>query len=146
MRTVSAELVMRLGLSAFATFGLAAACESAPPSTRVDATASVQALIGDAACNSDTQCATVGVGAKACGGPEGYVAWSSARADPSALRAAAQREANAARSEQSARGMVSNCSMSPDPGAFCDISRAASGASGTCRLRRVPGSASPLVR
>jgi hypothetical protein len=105
----------------------------------------VQALIGDAACNSDTQCATIGVGAKTCGGPEGYVAWSTSRTEPSALRAAAQREAAAARGEQSDKGMVSNCSMALDPGAFCDIGRAASGARGTCRLRKATGGAG-LVR
>lgn len=74
------------------------------------------------------------------------MAWSTARTDPSALRAAAQREADAARSEQSAKGMVSNCSMASDPGAFCDIGRAASGANGTCQLRKAPGGAGSLVR
>ena len=108
--------------------------------------ASVQALIGDAACSADAQCATIGVGAKACGGPEAYVAWSTTRTDPQALRTAVQRQADAVRSEQAAKGMVSTCSMARDPGAFCDIGPAASGVAGTCRLRKTPGGGGPLVR
>ena len=138
---------MRLAALTLASFGLATACATDPPTTPARAPASVQVLIADATCSSDTQCATIGVGAKACGGPEGYLAWSTARTDPGALRAAAQREADAARSEQSARGMVSNCSIASDPGAFCDISRAASGANGICRLRKaLGGGAGSLVR
>ena len=55
---------------------------SAPPST------SVLSLIGDAACASDAECRTIGVGARACGGPQSYRAWSTRRTDAAALAAA----------------------------------------------------------
>jgi hypothetical protein len=146
MQGVPVWLATRPAASIAATLGLAAACAAEQPAKPPTAMASVQALIGDAACSADTQCATIGVGAKACGGPDAYVAWSTTRTDPQALRAAVQRQADASRSEQAAKGMVSNCSMVSDPGAFCDIGGAASGATGTCRLRKMPGGGSPLVR
>ena len=153
MKAVAASLAMRLILSMLTVLGLTAVSKTHSPATEVGETASVLALIGDAACEDDSQCATIGVGAKACGGPEGYVAWSIARTDPHALGVAARRDADAARREQakqnSDRGMVSDCSISPDPRAFCDIGRSASassGPNGTCRIRKAPGLASPILR
>ena len=101
----------------------------------------VQALIGDAVCESDAQCDTIAVGAKACGGPEAYLPWSSLRTDATALQAAASREAAVARAAVSARGMVSNCAMLVDPGAYCAPATAAPSAASAaaaprvCRLR-----------
>jgi hypothetical protein len=80
----------------------------------------IAAEIGDAACDTDAQCRTLGVGAKACGGPEGYVAWSSKVNDAGTrLKAlAAAHTAESAR-ENERSGMRSNCSVTPDPGAVC---------------------------
>ena len=146
MRTAHTLMATRLAASAAATLALAAACATEPSSTAPSSPASVQVLIGDASCSADAQCATIGVGAKACGGPDAYVAWSTTRTDLQTLRVAVQRQAEAARSEQVSKGMVSNCSMALDPGAFCDRGGAAPGAAGTCRLRKAPGGASPLIR
>jgi len=66
------------------------------------------------------------VGAKACGGPEGYVAVSAANAD--AARALAARHAAARRAENAAAPEVrSNCRMVMDPGAQCVAGRCVSG-------------------
>lgn len=97
------------------------------------ATGDVHTLIGDAACQSDSQCHTIGVGAKACGGPSGYLAWSSARTDGDKLRSATEREAQAQRQQQIASGRASNCMVEQDPGAYCAVDAGSS--SGTCRLR-----------
>ena len=126
-----------------ASLVLAAAC-AAQDSSRQDRS-SIQALIGDAACQTDAQCRTIGVGAKACGGPQSYLAWSTARTDESALRAMADASAAADRKQAEAKGMMSTCSVVPDPGAFCDVGRPASGAAGTCRLRSGKGGGA-LVR
>ena len=88
-------------------------------------------LIGDAACTGDEQCRTVGVGAKACGGPQSYLAWSTLRTDGSALKAAAAAVEASQRREIERRGIASNCSVLVDPGAYCE--RPGSGASGVCR-------------
>lgn len=80
--------------------------------------------IGDAVCDTDAQCRTIGVGAKACGGPEGYLAWSgkgdntgSGKGTRLSELAAAHSAARQAENERS--GMRSNCSVTPDPGAVC---------------------------
>ena len=84
-----------------------------------EAWADVQRHRGDAACSSDSQCRTIGVGSKACGGPSGYLAWSSAQDDGASLAAAVQHHATLARAAHKATGRVSNCAVEPDPGAVC---------------------------
>ena len=93
--------------------------------------AAVRGLIGDAACTTDAQCRTIAVGAKACGGPEAYLAWSTERSDAQKLEAAAA-SYNASRLEMVARGgRMSNCALTVDPGAWC----APAGAGRACQLR-----------
>jgi hypothetical protein len=126
-----------------ATLALSAACAGVEPAPTPVATANVEALIGDAACDSDAQCRTIGVGAKACGGPQAYLAWSSKRTDGAALQQAAERQARAARAAAEASGIMSNCMVTKDPGAFCAASVGVDGAltagaqpARRCRLRR----------
>ena len=97
-----------------------------------DPMAAVQRLIGDAACRSDADCRTVGVGHRACGGPLSYLPWSAWRTSAHALQqaAAATREPVPAAGE----GTVSTCQVPVDPGARCI--GASAGAPGTCRLRQ----------
>lgn len=80
-------------------------------------------LIGPATCTADSQCRTVPVGAKACGGPAGYLAWSTTGTDAQRLTDLAARQAVASKQESTARGMVSTCSMVTDPGAACVAGR-----------------------
>jgi len=83
-------------------------------------------LIGPAACSSDAQCRSLPVGAKACGGPAGYLAWSTQGTDAARLQALATKQADAQRRENEASGLRSNCAMLADPGAAC--------VAGHCRL------------
>lgn len=76
-------------------------------------------LIGDAACDSAGECHTVGIGDKPCGGPEAYLAWSSAVTQPDALAALASRHRESRRLENERSGMRSNCAVTLDPGAVC---------------------------
>ncbi|MEW6707707.1 MAG: hypothetical protein AB1430_22915 [Pseudomonadota bacterium] len=87
------------------------------------AQAQLRELIGDAACTDDTQCRTIGWGAKACGGPERWVAWSTARTDGAALEKLAQQHAEQQRQSQARSGIVSNCMYVADPGARCVANR-----------------------
>jgi hypothetical protein len=96
----------------------------------------LRSLIGPAACTTDEQCRTLAVGAKACGGPGGYWAWSSIGTDEARLRDLAQRQAQAASAENRRSGMLSTCSVVTDPGARCQAGR--------CVLRQ-PGEA-PTAR
>lgn len=114
---------------------LAGACSSAPASHTASQKPtstpesqrllkSLEAEIGEARCSSDAQCHSLAVGAKACGGPEGYRAWSSQHnGDGKKLQALADQQAAARRAEQSQGGMMSNCAIEPDPGARCQAGR-----------------------
>jgi hypothetical protein len=110
----------------------AAPAASAPEAESARLARELRTLIGPAACKTDDQCRTLAVGAKACGGPGGYWAWSSTGTDEARLRELAQRQAQAAGAENVRSGMLSNCSVVTDPGARCEAGR--------CVLRR-PGEA-----
>jgi hypothetical protein len=125
---------------------LVAACAAGRPAADSAARpASLESLIGDAACDSDSQCHTIGVGAKACGGPERFLAWSSLRTDGAELQAVAVRAAGVDRAGAHVPGKMSNCALVTDPGAYCgapDSSRAQGAAAPEqpsaprqCRLR-----------
>ncbi|MFZ4875942.1 hypothetical protein ACL9RI_12720 [Janthinobacterium sp. Mn2066] len=83
----------------------------------------IQAEIGNAACDSTEQCQTIAIGAKACGGPESYLAWSSKNNDGKKLKALAYAQAEAQRRQQQNDGMLSTCSIITDPGASCVAGR-----------------------
>jgi hypothetical protein len=125
------DLDMRLVISL--SFFLLAGCAASSPTDARDAPAGtlqqLQALIGSAACTDSSQCRTVAIGARACGGPQGYLAWSTAQTDGGALRALAERYKAERQAEIKQKGEMSDCRFLADPGASCR--------SGTCH----PGSA-----
>lgn len=79
----------------------------------------IKSEIGQAPCDSDSQCRTIGVGSKPCGGPEGYLAWSSKSSDRDRLVDLVARHRDARRLENEASGLLSDCRVVPDPGAAC---------------------------
>lgn len=83
----------------------------------------IQAEIGSASCDSSTQCRTMPVGHKSCGGPERYAAYSTKSGDRARLLAMGEQYAAARKAENERGGMVSNCMMERDPGATCVASR-----------------------
>jgi hypothetical protein len=109
-----------LALSFLACSGAACAAgaaASAPASAALQAR--VQQLIGDAACDNSHQCRTVGIGAKACGGPESWLAWSTKVTDAQALDEAVRALAQARVEENRRSGMASDCAMRPEPPVVC---------------------------
>jgi hypothetical protein len=134
-------------LAGLALLLASSACRSDAP--QVPATASdsapllarIEAERGAAACDADDQCHTIGVGHKACGGPERYLAWSSKNSDGARLRALVAEHAAARQAEDTKKGMMSTCSVVPDPGATCSA--------GHCVLRATsggPGGMAPVAR
>ena len=100
---------------------------AASPGTGVqDSLARIRAAIGSATCTDNSQCRTLPVGARACGGPEAYLAYSSAGGQEAALRALAERYQQERQAANTKSGMVSTCQFMPDPGAVCTA--------GTCQL------------
>ncbi|WP_454773390.1 hypothetical protein [Janthinobacterium tructae] len=103
--------------------GSAPAQDAPPAPGNASLLAQIQAEVGAAACDSTQQCQTLAIGAKACGGPERYLAWSSKEHDGKKLKALAQAQAEASRKQQQADGMMSTCSIVTDPGATCEAGR-----------------------
>ena len=116
--------------------GIASAVE--PAATAASATVSasllvpITTLIGDAECDNQSQCHALGIGAKACGGPNSYLAWSEKKTDPSALRTAVEAHARAQMDENKTSGLISDCMVVPMPPAVCRP-RASDGKK-TCQL------------
>jgi hypothetical protein len=138
-RSALKRLVVALAVAA------TTACVGAPAQPAPTAAQEVEALIGDAACTSDAECHTIGVGAKSCGGPQAYFPWSSRRTDGVALRQAAQRQAQAELAAAQASGIRSNCAITPDPGASCSPASSSPEAPRQCRLRRAGASATASI-
>lgn len=111
-----------------------AATAKAPPQAKVpapagDTLAKIRALIGDAACTDSSQCRTLPIGARPCGGPQAYLPWSTARTDGAALAVLAEQFKKEREAALAASGELSDCRFFPDPGAVCRA--------GTCQLNPV---------
>lgn len=115
------RLPLALPFLALCLLGCATA-QQAPESTEQLA-ARIQALVGDAACDGPAQCRTIAVGARACGGPDSYLAWSTLRTDEERLRELVKRHAERRQADNRAGRMSSICVMATDPGASCQARR-----------------------
>jgi hypothetical protein len=91
-----------------------------------DTLARMRALAGAATCTESSQCRTLAVGSKPCGGPERYLPYSLSGTDEKALRALGEQYKAERQAANKAGGMISNCRHQLDPGAVC--------VSGTCQL------------
>jgi hypothetical protein len=108
------------------------------------ALAQLHRLIGDAACRTHEDCRTIAVGAKACGGPDAYLAWSARRTDAKALVAAATRYAELRRLQNEESGRMSNCVFVSDPGARCEAAIAVDAETPSPSAAASAGRAAPL--
>ena len=98
--------------------------------------AEIRETISSAPCTESAQCKTLAVGAKACGGPEVYLAWSNACTDETRLRVLATRHRALRESENAASDERSNCLAVTDPGAVCRFSQPSTTTQiGSCQLR-----------
>ena len=79
----------------------------------------LQQRIGSAPCTQNSQCQTMGVGYKACGGPEGYQVYSTQTTTKEALAPSVERYNQARKAQVLASGRVSNCMLTQDPGSQC---------------------------
>lgn len=103
-----------------------------PPSERL--ARELRDAIGPARCTTNAQCRSIAVGAKACGGPAAYLAWSTEGTDARRVTELAARQTEAQRREIAASGLRSNCAFVADPGAVC--------VAGQCQLQSRPGATS----
>lgn len=102
---------------------------SAPPSPAAASASAdslwqqIQAASANATCDNSGQCHTIGIGAKACGGPESYLPWSSKQDDGAALKQLVEQHAAALRARDAREAMMSTCSVVSSPGASCQANR-----------------------
>ncbi|HAT33817.1 MAG TPA: hypothetical protein DCW29_24140 [Janthinobacterium sp.] len=120
-------------------FGLLA-CGSAPSAPRDGAEAGAETLrrvraLAAAPCDADSQCQTLAMGAKSCGGPEWYLAWSTASGEAAQVRALAARYTAWRKAQDASSGALSDCRVVPDPGASCQAGASVLGAAKHCVLR-----------
>lgn len=98
-----------------------------PATTALQAETELQnrivAEIGGAACSSHAQCRTLAIGAKACGGPQAWLAWSTSVSREATLTALSEQLASLQKQRQTQSGMVSTCQFVADPGALCQVQR-----------------------
>ncbi len=107
---------------------LAAPLEEAADAATPDAAATlarIRTLVAANRCSSSSQCHSLALGAKACGGPEAYLPWSDASVDGARLQALARRY-QAQRVKETA-GLASTCSFVSDPGVICRAGRCQAG-------------------
>lgn len=91
-----------------------------------DLLAQIRQAIGTPTCSNSAECRTLAVGARACGGPEAYLAWSTLHGDAGRLQALGERSKTVRQQELKRSGEMSTCIHNPDPGASC--------VAGTCQL------------
>ena len=124
------------------------ACSTAaPPPTAPQAVVRLQAVIGDASCQSDSECRSIAAGQRACGGPDIYLAWSTRRSSVAAIERAAA-GFNAASRPALPGQAASICVFLHDPGAYCQREANAVNAPGRCQLRPAggpPGAGAPAL-
>ena len=84
-------------------------------------------LAAASACTVDTECHSVAVGAKACGGPTGYRAYSSKTVSTASVDTQAQHERDLAAQAARESHEVSTCFMLADPGARCEQNKCVTG-------------------
>ena len=93
--------------------------------------AQLDALLAKASsCSADTECRSVALGARACGGPTGYRAYSSNGAAPDSVEALAQHQRELSAQQARASHRVSPCFMQADPGARCQQNKCVTGRAG----------------
>ena len=108
------------------TGGAAAAAPAAGDLASVDARLE-STLAGAAACTVNTECHSVAVGAKACGGPTSYRAYADKTVSTASVEALAQQERDLAAAAARASHQVSPCFMLADPGARCQQNKCVTG-------------------
>ena len=138
---VAASLLVLAGCATAVDSAAPAASAAKAEPKSVALNARVLALIGDAACDGQGECRTVGIGAKPCGGAETWLPWSTKVTDAQALQQAVQALMQARVEENMAGGLASDCRRLPDPTVVCRP-RASDGRK-TCQLGQ-GGTASPV--
>ncbi len=83
----------------------------------------LQKLTADKSCQQDQDCKVLGIGSKACGGPEQFIVYSETVTDGKMLAITSERYAKLKNEQQSRLGMMSNCQQLATPIASCQVKK-----------------------
>ncbi len=98
------------------------ASDTAPAATSdplADLRRGVFELIGEPSCTATAECRTMAFGAKPCGGPRSYLAFSIAATDSQRLVDAVRRFTEQDEANNRERGLMSDCSVVEEPEVTC---------------------------
>ncbi|MFC5550657.1 hypothetical protein [Massilia aerilata] len=109
--------------------------QQAQQAPQSDTLARIRALAGTPGCSSDAQCHSLPLGARACGGPESYLVWSSASTSQAEIQALGERYKEERRAANAASRRVSTCQFLMDPGAVCRAGTCQPGSGGLPEAR-----------
>ena len=125
--TLAATVIAGLGLQACqAQTGKGVADEAA-------LLAQIRSAVGEAKCSDTSQCRTLPIGEKPCGGPEQWLPYASAKASADQLKAWSAELSAAAKRRNQSSGMAGACQFTPDPGAACVAGRCVAGVAASAR-------------
>ena len=79
----------------------------------------IQTTIADKSCKRNGQCKVMAYGAKACGGPVGYLVYSSGNVDEKALQALVDEYTALQETMNDEFGLISDCSVPTPPDVSC---------------------------
>ena len=79
----------------------------------------INTLIEDRSCNGSADCATIGLGSKACGGPVTYLIFSRSTVDVATLQALVTEFNDLEARVNDLTGAVSDCALEPVPVPDC---------------------------
>jgi hypothetical protein len=123
-----------ISLSLLLVCGACASPASIPQSGAASETLTqIRKMVGAASCARSAECQSLALGAKSCGGPEFFLAWSNRQTALPPLHALAVRYRQERMAANAQSAIVSDCRMLDDPGASCQMS--APGGAGQCVLR-----------
>jgi hypothetical protein len=83
----------------------------------------LQKLTADKACQQDQDCKVMGIGSKACGGPEQFLVYSESMTDGKMLAITSERYAKLKKEQQNRLGMMSTCQQLTTPLASCQAKK-----------------------
>ena len=126
---------LALAAAVLAGLGLQA-CQAQTPAGTVDEAsllARIRGAVGEARCSSDSQCSTLPIGEKSCGGPEQWLPYARQSSSTEQLKSWSAELSAAAKRRNQSSGMAGICQYTPDPGAVCVAGRCVAQASVVAR-------------
>lgn len=79
----------------------------------------IQQLVQNKQCQAKSDCGSIGIGHRACGGPESYLVYSKKQVDKNKLEAMVSKYNEAKKEQVKKSGMMSTCMMLMPPAVDC---------------------------